>query len=503
MSNIDCILYPPTLNFNYLVQRPQQLMKSFSQLNIPSLYINMPSPHLSQPRGIERPNDKLYLFNDVDPRPFLKNIRPVVYFSAAWHVDMVQQYNPSLTVFDSLDEPSDEFESWKPYYIRAVSQSDMVLTTSDKLYEMACKTNPHTYLVPNACDYDYFSRAAAGTFPVPGDIAGLSGPIIGYIGVVATWLDLSLIERLADEYRDCSVVIIGPLYNVSEVPQRPNIHWLGFKPYEQLAAYAQCFSVGIIPFKQSKMMESVNPIKMWEYLAAGLPVVTTAIPETHKYEELVWVSYDHEEFLNNVHRALYDDDPRLRRLRMEIAEQNSWDHRAQQIIEIVEERLREKGHNPGANEWTAIEPLLEQGFIFPDRNIQLAGVNPRLNSREPAAFNKPLPHIRFINNRQQHFGPPMNNRPAGLLVNGPRWQKHYFPGRTAAAARPVIKISRSTVLPGIYWTGRPGVKGKNIPTRFFHHANPVIGHHQGPNLIRTGRLNIKFGSSLCWRKDLR
>lgn len=347
MSTIDCILYPPTLDFDYLVQRPQQLMKHFSELGVPSFFINLPSPHSNVPQGIVKPNPNLYVFNQVDPTPYLQGIRPAVYFSAASHIDIVQQYNPSLLVFDSVDEPSDEFEAWKPYYLRAVSLSDIVLCTSDRLFETARRINPHSYLVPNGCDYNYFSQAAAGALPVPSDIANIPGPIIGYIGVVATWVDLQLIDRLAAEYPECSVVVVGPLYNVNDVPQRPNLHWLGFKAYEELAAYAQQFKVGIIPFIQSNMTESVNPIKMWEYMASGLPVVSTAIPEASKFQDLIFYSNNHDEFVYNVYRALNNDTAELRAQRLVLAEQNSWIHRARQILNIIKERLAGKG--PGGS----------------------------------------------------------------------------------------------------------------------------------------------------------
>lgn len=343
MSRIDCIMYPPTLDYNYLVQRPQQLMKHFSELGVPSFFLNLPSPHSATPQGIVKPNDNLYIFNQVDPTPYLQGVRPVVYFSAAWHIDIVQQYNPSLLIFDSVDEPSDEFEAWKPYYLRAVSLSDMVLCTSDRLFETARSINPHSYLVPNGCDFEYFSQAAAGVLPVPADIANIPGPIIGYVGVVATWVDLQLIDRLATEFPDCSVVVVGPMYNVSDVPQKPNLHWLGFKPYEELASYTQRFNVGIIPFIESNMTESVNPIKMWEYIASGLPVVSTAIPETGKFQDLVLHSSNHDEFVYNVYRALHYDTAELRSQRLLLAEQNSWAHRARQILDIIETRLAEKG----------------------------------------------------------------------------------------------------------------------------------------------------------------
>ncbi|MDD3269398.1 MAG: glycosyltransferase [Syntrophomonadaceae bacterium] len=345
MSNIACILYPPTLDYRYLVQRPQQLMTSFSELNIPVYYLNNASPHLPSVTGVEKINDNFYLFNNVDPTPFLKGVRPVVYFSAPGQVDLVRQYNPSLVVFDSVDEPSDEFEAWQPYYQRAVLSSDLVFTTSEKLYQMALGINANTYLVPNGCDYDYFSQASTKSLPIPDDMAGINGPIIGYIGVVATWCDLELIDRVAATYPNYNLVMVGPLYNVNEVPQRPNLHWLGFKPYEQLASYAQMFDVGIIPFKSSKMTDSVNPIKMWEYMGAGLPIVSTNIPEASKYPDAVLCSENAEIFIQNINQALFTETPEKRQNRINLASANSWQSRAQQIINIIENKLAEIGQD--------------------------------------------------------------------------------------------------------------------------------------------------------------
>lgn len=340
MSNISCILYPPTLDYYYLVQRPQQLMKKFSELDVPVYYINNPSPQSGVQSGIERLNENFYLFNNVDPKPFLKNLNPVVYYTSAAQADMIRQYNPALVVFDSVDEPSEEFEGWKPYYDKAVRTADVVLTTSDKLFELACTINPNSYLVPNGCDYEYFSNLIHGR---PAEIADLPGPIIGYIGVVATWVDVELIARVADRYPDYSVVVVGPLYNVSDVPRRPNLHWLGFKPYEQLAAYVQNFDVGIVPFRATSMTEAVNPIKMWEYMATGIPIVTTNMPEAKKHQDVVLASETEEEFLDNIYKAIFEDSPEKRAKRMSLAQQNSWKVRAEVIIAIIQEKLFLKG----------------------------------------------------------------------------------------------------------------------------------------------------------------
>lgn len=342
MSDISCILYPPTLDYHYLVQRPQHLMKNFSLQGIPCLFMNMAGIYHRDFRGIEEINPHLHVFHEVDPSPYLYGIRPVVYYSATAQVDKVMHFNPSLLVFDSVDEPSDEFAAWKPYYYRAIASADVVLCTSEKLYFMARAINSHVYLVPNGSDYEHFSRAARGELPRPYDLKNIEGPVIGYIGVIATWCDLELIEKLARAYPNYNLIMVGPLYNVGRVPQRPNLHWLGFKAYDQLPAYAQTFDVGIVPFRQTNMTESVNPIKMWEYMAAGLPVVTTALPEARQYSDIIYCSEDHASFIENVGRAIGDDSLQHQAMRLNLARENSWAARAREITRIMEYHLAEK-----------------------------------------------------------------------------------------------------------------------------------------------------------------
>jgi glycosyltransferase involved in cell wall biosynthesis len=396
MSRISAILYPPTLDFNYLVQRPQQLMKGFAQLGIPVFFLNRPGPYQEQPPGVSEPYPNVYLFNHVDPDLQKRGIRPVVYYSAGAQVNALHQYNPSLIVFDSVDEPSDEFEAWRPFYFQAVASADIVIATSEKLYSMAAGMNPNTFLVPNGCDYQYFSQASRKSLPVPDDIAHIPKPIIGYTGVIASWLDLELIDRVAAEYPQCSIVMIGPLYNISDVPRRPNIHYLGFKPYDQLAAYEQAFDVGIVPFKLTSMVESVNPIKMWEYMAAGLPVVTTNIPEAAKYPDVIMWSQDENQFIANIYRALYEDNPQLREMRLTVAQNNSWLVRAQQIIDIIEAHLAKKGVPAKATPLPPIDtiPLQPAALDLEATAIVFSGPSSRgFFPAPPGAQVQPQPEI--------------------------------------------------------------------------------------------------------------
>lgn len=340
MSRISCIVYPPTVDYDFLAQRPQQLMKCFSEMKIPSYFINRPLS--DSPKGIKLLNPYFFLVNSGDISNFVNKQKPVVYYHLPQQINMIKKYNPSLVVFDSVDEPAEEFESWRHFYKQAVEQADMVLASSDKLFRMALSINSNTYLIPNGCDYKFFSQAADKNLPVPEDIKNVPRPIIGFIGAVASWCDLNLIEKVAEQFPYYSVVLVGPLYNIKNVPQRENLYWLGKKPYGQLASYVQEFSVGIIPFRKSPMIESVNPIKMWEYLAAGLPVVTTDIPEAKKYPEIVMSCENENQFIENIRYSILEDSLKEQAARLNLAEHNSWETRARQVVDIIEHNLAKK-----------------------------------------------------------------------------------------------------------------------------------------------------------------
>jgi hypothetical protein len=244
LSPISCILYPPTHDYNYMVQRPHQLMKEFSKLEIPCYWENHPVIK-RPPKGIQQINPNFFLFNDVDPRPFLARLKPVVYFILPEHINIVNRYKPSLVVFDTVDEPSEEFSHLSRGYYKALRKSDLVLATSEKLFNIARQVNPHSHLVPNGCDYNYFVRAACRSLTVPEDIKNIPGPVIGYLGAVASWCDLQLVDRLALEFPHCSIVMVGPC-TIHSNPSAGQPLLAGNQTLERWLLIAS-FDVGIIP----------------------------------------------------------------------------------------------------------------------------------------------------------------------------------------------------------------------------------------------------------------
>ena len=183
-----------------------------------------------------------------------------------------------------------------------LQQADLVLTSAERLYESKRRLNPHTFLVRHGVDYNHFRSTLDPELQIPEEVANLPGPVIGYFGLIAQdWVDTALLAHVADRFPNGSLVLLGKVtMDVSELEQRPNVHLLGRKPYADLPAYCKAFDVAVIPFPISEVTLNANPLKAREYLAAGLPVVSTAIPEVEVLGQCL-IGKDPDDF---VHRSI-------------------------------------------------------------------------------------------------------------------------------------------------------------------------------------------------------
>lgn len=213
---------------------------------------------------------------------------------------------------------------------KLLAQSRLVITSSRRLFVVKRRANPQTVLVRHGVDYDHFRRALAPETIVPDEIACLSRPVIGYFGLIAQdWVDLKLVEHVARQFPGASIVMLGKVaMDVSSIARLPNVHLLGRKPYESLPAYCKGFDVAMIPFPINQATLNANPLKAREYLAAGLPVISTAIPEVAVLGQCR-IGADREGFVTQIQAALGDPGPSL--LRSESVREESWEARLAQI----------------------------------------------------------------------------------------------------------------------------------------------------------------------------
>ena len=214
-----------------------------------------------------------------------------------------------------------------------LTRADLVITSSERLQESKSRRNSNTYLLRHGVDFEHFRRALDPEVEIPSEIHNLPRPVIGYFGLIAEdWVDVELLARLADHFSTASIVMLGKVtMELGSLTSRPNIHLLGRKAYADLPAYCKGFDVGIIPFPISEVTLNANPLKAREYLAAGLPVVSTAIPEVEALGQC-FIGCDHEDFLRKMTLALRRPGPSA--ATSETMRGESWQARVDTIREI-------------------------------------------------------------------------------------------------------------------------------------------------------------------------
>ncbi len=197
---------------------------------------------------------------------------------------------------------------------------------------------PSTFVSPHGVDHAQFARALDDSTAIPADLAALPGPRIGFYGTLRDWVDFELIAAVARARPAWSFALLGQqLGDLSALRGIPNIHLLGQKPHDSLPAYCKGFDVGIIPYRIDERMAFVNPLKMREYLSAGLPVVSTAVPEVKRYPELCRIASTPDEFVAAIDAALAQTDPAARRARSATMQLETWAARVSEVATRIDE----------------------------------------------------------------------------------------------------------------------------------------------------------------------
>jgi len=247
-------------------------------------------------------------------------------------------------VYYCVDEYS-QFEGIDVERIRAVEgemirRADMVVTTSEPLLRSKRLQRSDALLMRHGVEFDHFAAAWRGSPALPRDLAAVPKPVFGFFGLIQFWIDCRLIADVASLRPDYSFVLIGDCaMDVSPLRRLPNVHLLGRRPYDSLPAYCAGFSAGLMPFKRSVMTQNVNPIKMYEYLAAGLPVVSTPLPEAERLRGPILIAEDAEAFAQACDQVLDTNYPGRRKAISRIVEHESWLSKVEQLSEVIQQRL--------------------------------------------------------------------------------------------------------------------------------------------------------------------
>lgn len=258
--------------------------------------------------------------------------------------DIAERFPQSHIVFDYIDDAFG-FTRYPPFvrdlWDKMLRRADCVIATSQTLASRIKQSVPReVVLVPNGVESERFTEK--GNEPVPVDLPADGRPVIGYVGSVYPWIDFELVEAAVKNFPRFHFVFVGQKHvEVREPLARlcayENFRYIGAKPYSEIPGYLRAFHVGLIPFRRNTLTEGVNPVKLYEYAAAGLPIVATDFSDdTRNFGNVVFVARSSEEFQECLLRAVAarSDEVYVSSLRT-FAMKNDWNHRCVEIARCL------------------------------------------------------------------------------------------------------------------------------------------------------------------------
>jgi len=229
-----------------------------------------------------------------------------------------------------------------------LDRADLVVTTSDALLDAKRARRPDAVLIRHGVNYEHFAAAWRSFLPEPADLAGIPKPRLGFFGLIHHWVDCDLLAETAAMRPQYSFVLIGDCRkDAGRLRSMPNVFLPGRRPYEMLPAYCAAFEAGLLPFVQNEMVRSINPIKMYEYLAAGLPIVSTPLPEAERFAGPIRIRSTAAEFAAACDEVVNGPFPVRRESISELVRKESWESKVEELSEIVMSKVQHRAYSCG------------------------------------------------------------------------------------------------------------------------------------------------------------
>jgi glycosyltransferase involved in cell wall biosynthesis len=281
-------------------------------------------------KGVQR--IALYIWRDE----FAEALDLVPHDFSCYHID--DEYS-----FSEYSQPNSERE------LAILRRADHVIIHSPALMEKKGHINPHTSLIPNGVDFENY----AANHPEPAEMVGIPHPRIGYAGVIKKQLDIGLLVRLARSRPQYSFVFVGPIGNIggkeqqlAALKQLPNVHMLGGRPAKALPAYVRHFDVCLMCYEVNGYTRYIYPMKLNEYLATGLPIVSAPIETVLSFAEVVSIAHSDADWLAAIDRGLTAPmrGEKAVQARCAVARENDWDVLVDRIADLFRAGVERKRH---------------------------------------------------------------------------------------------------------------------------------------------------------------
>jgi glycosyltransferase involved in cell wall biosynthesis len=339
------VIFAPTLSWNgEMFQRPQQLARALARRGALVFYLQ---PERVWPPVFTEIEERLVLCQS--PSDAFHVLPDAFVYVLTWNIPLLAYFPSSRVIYDYLDDISTftgDAQRLRRDHGDYLLKADIVMATAERLYKDATALRSDSLFVPNGVDYAHFSQPPESEPPADlKPILDMKKPIIGYHGALARWFDYDLMKTIAQKRPDLSFVLIGidhdQTLHGSSLLQEPNVHWLGAKPYSELPRYISHFEVGCIPFVVNDVTNSTSPIKLFEYFAAGKPIIVSPMQESMRYRQAL-VAGNLDEWSEQIDQALLvSKDVQARKQLHEIGLQNAWEKRADELLARMEDVSRQ------------------------------------------------------------------------------------------------------------------------------------------------------------------
>lgn len=343
-------------------QRPQHIAEQLAKQNI--LYLYIASDVQDKTYSIENIGENLYLINmarytfNLALFEILSKVKIPkflhVYATCLYSVtyDDIKEYMDKgfKVLYDFVDEISEELS--KASISKEIinqhkkllndKENVIVLSTATNLYNdvTAIRGNENSIMCPNGVNIEDFRKEKYEEPDAMKKIREKGNPVIGYYGALASWFDYEMVEYLAKSRPNYEIVLIGWKYDNSygktNMDKYENIHYLGIVDYPHLANHSKYFDVATIPFLLNDVTKATSPVKLFEYMAVGNPIVTTDLEECRKYESCL-IAKDKEDFVKKIDYCIdvLSNDEKYKKILAKEAEENTWSQRAQDIKDAM------------------------------------------------------------------------------------------------------------------------------------------------------------------------
>jgi len=289
------------------------------------------------------------LLRDVVKKESLAH-RTVLWISHPFAINYIGKFNEELVCYDCTERFAD-FKEWGDNLRKKIAKDDIYITSKARLVFTQTtpvllekkKLNPNTHLVPNAVDYENFIRSGDKKIDLS-DINAIKKPILGFIGIYNNKIDEELLIKAAEAYPNCSIVILG-IYlrdtNFDRLARYDNVHYLGLKDFSEIPSYLEFFDVCLLPYKIDCDNRGGSPLKLFDYLASGKPIVSIKVSGTEDFGDVAILAENHEKFIEGINSALNDHELLTQLKRRMKAKENSWKIRADQVWGLIQSALGE------------------------------------------------------------------------------------------------------------------------------------------------------------------